>query len=248
MIAIRESEHSGSVGRIGRGGRCFAAAVIGTFIQGFSTRERLHTSATRDLRSAHGAYWRMPRSDRRRCVSAWKIGSDALLMTIGSRGADDARLQQIEFSSPIHLTLDQLELADLAFGLVVGPTQRDCGAHGGSVLRDAICEFQRRGSSWRARSTDRVPPEPFFGSWLGNPSRFRAPRPEVQRRSRSRRRSQSRPGESVASDRHQPGDGSGGRRAADRPRIHLFRSPSPSAPLADDAKASAKPLPLQRAP
>ncbi len=55
-------------------------------------------------------------------LSACKIGSDALLMTIGSRGADDARLEQIEFSSSIHLALDQLELADLAFGLAVGPT------------------------------------------------------------------------------------------------------------------------------
>ena len=75
-----------------------------------------------------------------RCQSASEIGSDALLMTIGSRGADDARLQQIEFSSPIHLTLDQLEFADLAFGLAVGPTRRDCGAHGGFVFCDAVRE------------------------------------------------------------------------------------------------------------
>ncbi|MFZ1962055.1 MAG: hypothetical protein WAU78_01055, partial [Roseiarcus sp.] len=42
------------------------------------------------------------------CQSARKIGSDALLMTNGSRGADDPCLKQVEFSSPIHLALDQL--------------------------------------------------------------------------------------------------------------------------------------------
>ena len=34
------------------------------------------------------------------CQTASKIGSDALSVTIGSRGADDPCLKQIEFSSP----------------------------------------------------------------------------------------------------------------------------------------------------
>ena len=54
--------------------------------------------------------------------------------------------------------------------------------------------------------------------------------------------------EPVALDRHQPGDGSGRGSAAYRACIHLFRSPTSSAPLADDTKASTKPLPFQRAP
>src|SRR5260370_17871669 len=61
-------------------------------------------------------------------------------MTIWSARADDARLEQIEFSSPVHLALDQLELADLTLGLAVRPTRRDRGAHRGFVLRDAVRE------------------------------------------------------------------------------------------------------------
>ena len=59
-------------------------------------------------------------------------------MTLSSRQADDARLEEIEFSSPVHLTLDQLELADLPFGLAVGPTRGERGAHRCFVLRDAV--------------------------------------------------------------------------------------------------------------
>jgi hypothetical protein len=44
-------------------------------------------------------------------------GSDALLVTIRSLCADDAGLEQIEFSSALHLALEQLELADLTLGL-----------------------------------------------------------------------------------------------------------------------------------
>ena len=49
-------------------------------------------------------------------------------------------MEQIEFSSPVHLALDQLELADLTLGLAVRPTRRDRGAHRGFVLRDAVRE------------------------------------------------------------------------------------------------------------
>ena len=121
------------------------------------------------------------------------FGSDPLLVTIGSPRAGDARLEQIEFSAPIHLTLNQLELANLTLGLAIRPTRRDRGAHRGLVLRDAVHECRNENSCWRARSKDRVRPTPFFGSWLGNRQRFRAPRPEARRRSQSRRRLQSRP-------------------------------------------------------
>jgi hypothetical protein len=51
--------------------------------------------------------------------------------------------------------------------------------------------------------------------------------------------------EPIAPDRHSAGDGSGRGSAAYRACIYLFRSSTPSAPLADDTKASTKPLPLQ---
>ena len=38
------------------------------------------------------------------------------------------------------MTLDELELGDLAFGLSVGPTRRDRGVDGGLVLGDAVGE------------------------------------------------------------------------------------------------------------
>ena len=46
------------------------------------------------------------------CVSASNIGSDAISMT--SRHSDDACLKQIKFPAAVHLTLDELELCDLA--------------------------------------------------------------------------------------------------------------------------------------
>jgi hypothetical protein len=43
------------------------------------------------------------------------------LMNHRSLEADYACLEQVELSSPIHLPLDELELAYVAFGLAVGP-------------------------------------------------------------------------------------------------------------------------------
>ena len=61
-------------------------------------------------------------------------------MAIGSRCADDECLEQIEFSSSVHLAFDELELGDLTLGLAVRPTRRDRGADRGFVLRDAVHE------------------------------------------------------------------------------------------------------------
>jgi hypothetical protein len=55
------------------------------------------------------------------CKYAFKRGSDAYLMNHRSLEADYACLEQVELSSPIHLPLDELELAYVAFGLAVGP-------------------------------------------------------------------------------------------------------------------------------
>src|SRR5271155_2689580 len=67
-------------------------------------------------------------------------GSDALPMKSRLREADDARLEQIEFPASVHLAFDQLQLADLPFGLAVGPRRRDCRRHGGLILRDPVGE------------------------------------------------------------------------------------------------------------
>ena len=53
------------------------------------------------------------------CQSAFKRGSDAILLTMSSRRADEPCLQKVDFGAPVHLTLDQLEFCDLAFGLSI---------------------------------------------------------------------------------------------------------------------------------
>ncbi len=53
------------------------------------------------------------------CVSACKFGSDAVLMICASGCANQPGLKQVEFSSTVHLSFDQLELGDLALGLAV---------------------------------------------------------------------------------------------------------------------------------
>ena len=59
------------------------------------------------------------------CVSACKIGSDAVSMNRSSE-ANDAGLKEVEVSAAVHLAFDKLQLADLAFGLPVGPWRGDC--------------------------------------------------------------------------------------------------------------------------
>ena len=56
------------------------------------------------------------------CDPAWKIGSDAILMTRPSCCADEAGLEQVELAAPVHLALDELQLGDLTLGLAVGPS------------------------------------------------------------------------------------------------------------------------------
>jgi hypothetical protein len=48
-----------------------------------------------------------------------RTGSDADLVRTASVYSNDARLQQIDLAAPVHLAFDELELADLAFGLAV---------------------------------------------------------------------------------------------------------------------------------
>ena len=56
------------------------------------------------------------------------------------RWGEKASAEQVELGAPVHLTLDELELGDLAFGLSVGPRRRDRGVDGGLVLGDAVGE------------------------------------------------------------------------------------------------------------
>jgi hypothetical protein len=57
----------------------------------------------------------------RLCYSACRIGSDAisLIFAFAQVGADQSRLKEINLRSAVHLSLDKLELGDLAFGLAV---------------------------------------------------------------------------------------------------------------------------------
>jgi hypothetical protein len=93
-------------------------------------------------------------------------GSDALLVTIRSLCADDAGLEQIEFSSALHLALEQLELADLTLGLAptaglrwrcatsvtrrriraieVAPGAAEVNARYGGGLRGSLHQHRRR--------------------------------------------------------------------------------------------------------
>jgi hypothetical protein len=48
--------------------------------------------------------------------------------------AHDAGLEEVEVSATVHLTFDELQLADLAFGLPVGPLQGDCRLDRGFVF------------------------------------------------------------------------------------------------------------------
>jgi hypothetical protein len=102
--------------------------------------ERSQSTASQMAESRTAAGTPSCQSARKRTPGlACKRGSDALLVTIRSLCADDAGLEQIEFSSAIHLALDELELADLTLGLTVRPTRRDRGAHRGFVRRNARC-------------------------------------------------------------------------------------------------------------
>src|ERR1700733_2340396 len=60
------------------------------------------------------------------------------------RGTDDACLEQIDFCTPIHLTLHQLELCDLTFGLTVRPWLDDRGLTGVAIRGDALGERAER--------------------------------------------------------------------------------------------------------
>src|ERR1700739_2537254 len=60
------------------------------------------------------------------------------------RGTDDACLEQIDFCTPIHLTLHQLELCDLTFGLTVRPWLDDRGLNGVAIRDDALGERAER--------------------------------------------------------------------------------------------------------
>lgn len=75
-----------------------------------------------------------------RCDPAWKIGSDALLVQIGLCGPDDTSLEQIEPSTTVHLSFDELELGDLAFGLTIRPARGDRRGDRGLIFYDAIGE------------------------------------------------------------------------------------------------------------
>ena len=55
------------------------------------------------------------------CQSAFKFGSDAILVQSWSSRADETGLKQIELGTSVHLPLNELELGDLALCLAVRP-------------------------------------------------------------------------------------------------------------------------------
>jgi hypothetical protein len=54
--------------------------------------------------------------------------------------ADQSGLKQIDVSTTVHLTSDELEARDLTFSLSVGPGQGDCCANRRFIFRDATGE------------------------------------------------------------------------------------------------------------
>lgn len=93
-----------------------------------------NSEGDRDCR--HSLYRRRFHNRYRRCQSAFKFGSDSLLVQVfrvHSSGVDESGFKQVEFGAAIHLPLHELELGDLAFGLTVRP-----GLHEGSADSVAI--------------------------------------------------------------------------------------------------------------
>ena len=72
--------------------------------------------------------------------SAFKRGSDLILMACRLLGTDDAGLEEIQLSATVHLALDELELGDLAFSLAIRPRRCDSGADGFLIFDDAVGE------------------------------------------------------------------------------------------------------------
>jgi hypothetical protein len=72
-----------------------------------------------ELRPLYPPHW--PELSSHACDPAWKIGSDAILMTCGLRTSDHAGFEKVELSAPVHLALDELEFGDLTLSLSVGP-------------------------------------------------------------------------------------------------------------------------------
>jgi NAD(P)-dependent dehydrogenase (short-subunit alcohol dehydrogenase family) len=83
---------------------------------------------------------------------AAKNGSDSLLVQLLTR-RDDACLEEIDFCTPIHLSLHELEFGDLTFGLTVRPWMDDRGLNGVAIRDDALGEraewtVDRGGDPW----------------------------------------------------------------------------------------------------
>ena len=58
------------------------------------------------------------------CVSACKLGSDSISVQVE---IDEASTEKVELCAAVHLSLDELELGDLPFGLTVRPGFGECG-------------------------------------------------------------------------------------------------------------------------
>ena len=74
------------------------------------------------------------------CVSACKIGSDAVLVVRGLSGANDAGLKEVDFPSAVHLAFYKLELGNLPLRLSIRPGRTDRGTHGCPVFGYTVGE------------------------------------------------------------------------------------------------------------
>lgn len=92
-------------------------------------------SVLQDMRNAPGVLLA-----RGACVSACKIGSDAVLVVRGLSGANDAGLKEVDFPSAVHLAFYKLELGNLPLCLSIRPGRTDRGTHGCPVFGDTIGE------------------------------------------------------------------------------------------------------------
>src|SRR5579863_3798304 len=161
--------------------------------------------------------------------------------------ANDAGLQEIDVAAPVHLALDELEIANLSLSLPVGPYRFDGSGDGGLVFRHAVGE---RGEE---ATLGAVEPGVEFSIRLASDHVLEC-RDRVARLGNEHDAVLDR-GDSeclrfrqiIAADRQQSRDRSSRRRATERGLGFVCPS-SPTSPFAYDPQTPTKTLPLEVAP
>lgn len=88
------------------------------------------------------------------CQSAFNLGSDSISVQVE---IDEARTEKVELCTAVHLSLDELELGDLTFGLTVRPWFGQGGFDRFAVRGDAGRERGELALSSRADPGGEIP-------------------------------------------------------------------------------------------